>query len=80
MKNDAPKPFSLEDLKTEFTVDVQRARDRVSQLNGIIPQLEKERERLIGMIAVMEEVLTRNEEDGAHEPEDDGHESHGTEK
>jgi hypothetical protein len=82
MKNDAPQKSDLENLKAEFVIDIQKARERVSQLNGIIPQLGKEKEQLIGMISVMEKVLMGNEEkgDGAHEPEDDGNESHGAKK
>ena len=72
----------LDEIRKEFSVDLERARSRIVQLNGVIPQLEKEREQLVGMVSVMERVLAIDKEkkDGPYEPKDNGHEPNGTEK
>lgn len=74
--------MGLKDIVAEFVVDIERAKSRVTILNGMIPQLEKEREQLIGMIAVMEKVLAGNEEqgDGTNESESNGSKPNSIEK
>lgn len=73
---DMPEMSDFEKLKAEFRVDAHNAQNRVNELNAIIPQLEKEKEQLIGMITVMRKTLQHgepDEEEGKpHEPEDDG--------
>ena len=49
-------------LKMDFRSDSQKAQNRIGQLDNMIPRLQEERQQLIGMLNVMQNVLQKDEE------------------
>jgi len=61
-----PKAVELsvyDKLKMDFRSDSQKAETRIAQLDRMIPRLQEERQQLIGMLNVMQNVLRKDEED-----------------
>ena len=71
-----PEMSDFDALKAEFRTDIQKASNRINELNAMIPQLEREKEQLIGMVTVMRKTLQHGEPDveegKPHEPTDNG--------
>ena len=78
-KPELPVLTEYEKIKAEFRVDSQKANMRIAQLDRMIPQLEKEREQLVGMLAVMDRVLNPSEEDNGKEGKSDESKGNGNE-
>jgi hypothetical protein len=69
-----PEPSVYEKLKMEFRTDSQKIESRIAQLERSIPMLTEEKQQLIGMLSVMQNVLQKDEEgkDGDDESKGNG--------
>jgi hypothetical protein len=57
MPREKGKEIDIESLKEKYKKDIKSAADRINELNSIIPQLEREKQQLVGMISVMQSTL-----------------------
>ena len=73
-------PNKYDDLMVEFGSDSKQIEERITELDRIIPQLEKERNQLTGMFAVMQKVLKRGEEGAANESKGNGNDKNSVKK